>query len=93
MAPDGSFLASDMGRGGQNLPLAIWTRIFSRRRVAMPLPRNTKDDIGLFGSLLESGAFRPVVSRVYPFDEIIDAFRHVATGEKTGNVVIAIGNS
>lgn len=93
MAPDGSFLASDMGPGGQNIPLAIWTRIFGRRRVAMPLPKNTKDDIGLFGTLLESGAFRPVVGRVYPFDEIIDAFRHVATGEKTGNVVIAMGNS
>jgi NADPH:quinone reductase-like Zn-dependent oxidoreductase len=49
IAPDGSFLASDMGPGGQNIPLAIWTRIFGRRRVAMPLPRNTKDDIRLFG--------------------------------------------
>jgi len=93
MAPDGSFLASDMGAGGQNIPLAIWTRIFGRRRVAMPLPKNTKDDIRLFGTLLESGAFRPVVDRVYPFDEIIDAFGYVATGKKTGNVVVAMGNS
>lgn len=92
IAPDGSFLASDLGRGWQNLPLAMWTRIFGGRQVAMPLPRNTKDDIALFGTLMKSGAFRPVVGRVYPFDEIIDAFRHVAAGEKTGNVVIAMGD-
>ena len=93
MAPEGSFLATDLGRGGQNIPLALWTRVIGRRRVAMPLPRNTKDDIALFASLLESGEFRPVVSRVYPFDAIIDAFQHVAKGEKTGNIVIAMGNS
>ena len=93
IASEGSFLATDLGRGWQNIPLAVATRFFGRRRVAMPTPRNSKDDIVFFGTLLESGEFRPVVSRVYPFDEIIDAFRHVATGNKTGNIVITMSNS
>jgi NADPH:quinone reductase-like Zn-dependent oxidoreductase len=43
-----------------------------------------------FRGLLESGAFRPVIDRSYPLEEIVEAYRYVETGRKVGNVLIAV---
>ena len=46
--------------------------------------------MGYFRELLESGAFKPVVDRTYPLDQIVEAYRYVETGQKIGNVVISV---
>jgi NADPH:quinone reductase-like Zn-dependent oxidoreductase len=43
-----------------------------------------------FKELIESGEFKPVIDRTYPLDRIVEAYRYVETGQKTGNVVISI---
>jgi NADPH:quinone reductase-like Zn-dependent oxidoreductase len=41
-------------------------------------------------SRLESGAFRPVLDRTYPLEEIVDAYRYVESGQKVGSVLISV---
>jgi NADPH:quinone reductase-like Zn-dependent oxidoreductase len=39
---------------------------------------------------MESGQFRPVIDRSYPLAEIVEAYRYVESGQKTGSVVITV---
>lgn len=41
---------------------------------------------------LQDGSFKPLIDRVYLFEEIREAFKYVLTGQKIGNVVITFGS-
>nr|SBO93979.1 Alcohol dehydrogenase, zinc containing [Nonomuraea gerenzanensis] len=90
LKPRGSFIASDVGPLWQNLALTVVTPLFGGRRVRFPYPRHDAEMARELQGLMESGAFRPVIDRHYPLDEIVAAHRYVETGQKTGNVVITV---
>ena len=90
LKPRGLYLSSDLGPLSQNPLLALVTPLGRGRRVRFPLPRSDPGMMARLKELIESGAFRPVVDRSYPLDQIVEAYRYVETGRKVGNVVVMV---
>ena len=60
------------------------------RKVLMGVATAPTEDLLLLRDLAESGAFKPVIDRTYPFERIAEAHAYVDTGRKKGNVVITL---
>jgi NADPH:quinone reductase-like Zn-dependent oxidoreductase len=90
LKPGGIYLSSDLGPLSQNPILALVTPLSGGKKVMFPLPRDDQEMVRYLKGLMESGAFRPVIDRRYPLDQIVEAYRYVETGQKIGNVVISV---
>jgi len=90
LRPRGTYLSSDLGPLSQNPLLVLVTPLFRGRKVVFPFPRENQEMMSYLRRQLESGAFRPVIDRRYPLDEIVEAYRYVETGRKLGNVVVVV---
>jgi NADPH:quinone reductase-like Zn-dependent oxidoreductase len=49
-----------------------------------------RPDFDLLREMIEAGSVRPVIDRVYPLDEVADAFAYLGAGHTRGKVAIAI---
>ena len=87
LEPGGYYLPTD---GFRNVFLWLLHKKLGEKKVVFEFPRFRKDDVALLGSLMETGEYRPVVDRVYPLDEVVEATRYVETQQKTGNVVLSV---
>ena len=86
----GIYLSSDLGFLAQNPLLALWTPGIGGKRIKFPIPKVSKKDVCFFKELVEAGRYKAVIDRRYPLDRIVEAYRYVETGQKTGNVVITV---
>jgi NADPH:quinone reductase-like Zn-dependent oxidoreductase len=49
-----------------------------------------REHIEFLANLAKTGHYKPVIDKVYPFEEIIAAHAYVDTGRKKGNVVVTL---
>ncbi len=87
----GIYMSTELGYMSQNPFLALITPLFGGKKLLFPMPVNNKKDIEFLKVLVVTGKFKPVIDRSYPLEQIVEAYRYVETGMKTGNVVITIG--
>jgi NADPH:quinone reductase-like Zn-dependent oxidoreductase len=88
LSAGGLYLPTD---GFRNIFLWLWHKRFGDKKVVFEIPRFRKADVLLLAELLESGRYRPVIDRVYPLEDVVEATRYVETGQKVGNVVLTVG--
>ena len=91
LKPRGIYISSELGPLAQNPFLALIATLHGGKKVMFPIPKHDQPMMRHLAKLIESGEFRPVIDRTYPLDQIVDAYRYVEAGQKTGNVVINVG--
>lgn len=60
------------------------------RRVIFAPPAFSRPNVEFLADLMASDEYRPVVDRIYPLAEVVEANRYVETERKTGNVVLSM---
>jgi len=90
LAKKGIYISTELGKNAQNIYLALLTPLLGGKKVMFPLPTICKEDVLFLKKLAECGAYRPVLDRYYPLEQIVEAYTYVETGQKTGNVVLTL---
>lgn len=86
------YLSSEPGPYGENLFLPLLTRLFAQR-VLFPFPADIPGSLAFLKGLLTLGKFKPLIDKTYTLDQVAEAFRYTSSGQKTGNIVIALNRS
>ena len=96
----GVYISSELGPMAQNPFLALITPIIGKlpgrqagKKVIFPIPTDCKRSVLFVKKLIEEGKFKAVIDRKYLLEEIAEAYRYVEKGQKTGNVVITLGDN
>ncbi len=90
MKKKGIYMSTEFGYMAQNILYALTTPLLGGKKLLFPLPVTSKSDVEFLKELYVKGEFRPLIDKVYPLEEIAEAYRYVETGMKTGNVIISV---
>lgn len=93
LLPGGVYISSELGPNAQNPFLALITPLIGNKKVGFPLPTDIKKSLEYSKNLIHQGKFKAVLDRTYTMDQIAEAYEYVASGQKTGNVILDVSNS
>jgi NADPH:quinone reductase-like Zn-dependent oxidoreductase len=91
LKPGGRFLAANPN--ASLLARSRWPALTDGKRVIAGASGGTTEDLITLRELVEAGRLRPVMDRVHPLEEVVAAHRYVESGQKLGNVVIAVASA
>jgi NADPH:quinone reductase-like Zn-dependent oxidoreductase len=85
---------SSMSRMFQHMFLGPLVSMIGNKKISgLGTAKMNKKDLNFLRELLETGKIRPVIDRIYPLSDVVEAVRYVEEGHAKGKVVINIGNS
>ncbi len=87
---NGYYFSTELGFLAQNIFLSVLTKFAGKKKVIFPMPQNSKKDVSYFKELVETGKYKPVIDKIYPFEQIVEAYKYVETKQKIGNVVLTL---
>ena len=93
LTPGGIYIETDLGFMWHVPILALATRWIGDKRVTLPIPKYTKEDVLVVKELIEAGKYRAVIDRTYPLEDVVEATRYVETEQKTGNVILTVSRN
>lgn len=86
----GIYISTELGKNAENIFFALTTPILGGKKVLFPMPTINKTDVIFLKELVEKNEYKPLIDRKYKLDQIVEAYKYVESGQKTGNVVIKI---
>lgn len=86
----GIYVSTELGKNGENILYALTTPFLGGKKLLFPIPSISKKDVIFLKELVQKGEYNPIIDRQYKLDQIVEAYKYVESGQKTGNVILKI---
>ncbi|WP_083566511.1 zinc-binding dehydrogenase [Domibacillus mangrovi] len=67
---------------------SLWSKLFSKKKVHCGVTFASINNVLVVREFLEKGFLKEVIDRNYPLNQLLEVFRYVEEGHRTGTVLI-----